>query len=167
MSYRPYAALLLVGEAASAAVVWNSLATIIVGGSTVALLAGLQWKRVVPTMMAGWLLYLPMAVALTQFFPASLSYLASGLFAVVVPERLAFEYDVSAALGSPSGVDAEARSRVSKLSKAHWRRMSVYAALALSVIAVASVVSGLTSYASELIMATILLILVIMVYSTR
>ena len=167
MSYRPYAVILLVAAAASAVVAWNPLATVIVGGSTVALLAGLQWKRVVLTLAAGWLLYLPMAVALSQFFPASWSYLASGLFAVVVPEKLVFEYDVSAVLGSPSGVDAEARSYISRLSMAHTREMSVYAALALSVMAIASLASGLTSYASELITTATLLILIIMIYATR
>jgi hypothetical protein len=167
MSYRPYAAILLTAAAASAVVAWNPLATVIIGGSTAALLVGLQWKRVVPTLAAGWLLYLPMAVTLTRFFPASWSYLAAGLFAVVVPEKLVFEYEVSAVLGSPTGVDAEARSRISKLSTAHTREMSVYAALALGVMAIASLASGLTSYASELITAAMLLILIIMIYATR
>ena len=167
MSHRPYAAILLIAAAASAVAAWNPLATVIVGGSTAALLVGLQWKRVVPTLAAGWLLYLPMAVALTRFFPASWSYLASGLFAVVIPEQLVFEYDVSAVVGSPTGVDAEARSYISRLSAAHTKKMSVYAALALGVMAVASLASGLTYYASELIAAAILLILVVMVYATR
>lgn len=167
MSYRPYAAVLLIAAAASAVVAWNPLATIIVGGSTAALLVGLQWKRVVPTLAAGWLLYLPMAVALTRFFPASWSYLASGLFAVVIPEKLVFEYEVSAVLGSPTGVDSETRSYISKLSAAHMREMSVYAVLVLGVMAVASLASGLTYYASELITAAVLLILVIVIYATR
>lgn len=167
MSYRPYAALLLLAAAASAVAVWNTLATIVIGMSTVALLVGLQWKRVAPTLLAAWLLYLPMAVALTRFFPASWSYLASGLFAVVVPEKLVFEYEALAVLGCPTGVDAEAKSLVSKLSRTHGRKMLVYAALAVSVMAVSSVVSRMTSYASELITATILLILTIMIFATR
>jgi len=39
--------------------------------------------------------------------------------------------------------------------------------LALAVMAVASLASGLTSYASELITTTVLLIFIIVVYATR
>jgi hypothetical protein len=167
MSYRPYAALLLVAAAASAVVAWNPLATLVVGGSTLALLVGLQWKRVGPTLGAGWLLYLPMAVTLTRVMPPSWSYLAAGLFAVVVPERLTFEYEVSEVLRSPTGVDSEVRSRISRLSKAHWMETVKYAALALAVMAIASVASYLTSYASELITAAVLLVFLIVIYATR
>jgi len=167
MSYRPYAVILLAAAAGSAVAVWNPLATIIIGGSIAALLVGLQWRRVVPTLAAGWLLYLPMAVALIRILPVSLSYLAAGLFAVVVPERLVFEYDVSAVLGSRVGVDVEAKSHVSRLSKAHWRSLSIYTSLALIVMTVAAIASNLTSYASELITAAILLVIIIAIYATR
>jgi len=167
MSFRPYAAILLVASAASAVVAWNVLATLVIGASTAALLVGLRWRRVGPTLAAGWLLYLPMAVALARFFPAAWSYLAAGLFAVVVPERMAFEYDVSEALESPTGVDAEAKSSAVRLSKAHGRAVSIYASLALGVMVVSSLVAGLASYASVLITATVLLILAVLIYATR
>jgi hypothetical protein len=167
MSHRPYAVLLLVAAAGSAVAAWNPLATIVIGGSIAALLVGLQWRRAVPTLAAGWLLYLPMAVALIRIFPVSWSYLAAGLFAVVVPERLVFEYEVSAVLGSPTGVDAEARSHVSRLSMAHWRSLSIYTSLALIVMTVAAIASNLTSYASELITSAVLLIIIIAIYATR
>ena len=167
MSFRPYAAILLVAAAVSAVTVWNAFATIIIGGSVAALLVGLQWKRTATTVAAGWLLYLPVAVALTRILPFSWSYLAAGLFVVIVPERLVFEYDVSAVLGAPTGVDAEVKSNASKVSRSHWMAMSMYATLALAVMAIASLATGLTSYASELIAAAVLLIFVIVVYARR
>ena len=167
MSYRPYAAVILTASAASAFILWSAMAATFIGMSIAVLLIGLQWKRVGPTLVAGWLLYLPMAVALTRFFPASWSYLASGLFAVVIPEKLTFEYEASAVLESPTGVDAETRSHISKLSRAHWRSLSIYASLALVVMTIAAVASNLTSYASELITAAMLLIIIVAVYATR
>lgn len=167
MSGRPLAVLLLCTAASAAVVLWNPLATVMVSACIAALLVGFRWKRVMPTLLAGWLLYLPLAVALTEFFPASWSYLASGLFVIVVSESLIFQYEASVVLESPTGVDAEARILLSDLSRAHGRKVSEYAALAVTVMVASFVISGLTHYASELIAATMLLMLIIVIYATR
>jgi len=167
MSDKPPAALLLFAAAAAAVVLWTASATIVVGACVVVLFIGFRWKRVVLTMLSGWFLYVPLASALAKVLPAAWSYLASGLFVIVVSERLVFEYETSAVLVSRTGVDGEARSLISEVSRAHRRRLSVYVALSAGVMAASLVVAGLTSYASELIAATILLMLVTMVYATR
>jgi hypothetical protein len=167
MSGRALAVLLLCTGALAAVIIWNPLATFMVGACTVALLVGFRWKRGLPTLAGGWLLYPPLAVALTKFIPAFWSYLASGLFIIVVSERLIFEYEVSLVLESPVGVDAEARSLVSELSKAHAKKMSAYVALAVAVMAASAAVSDTTHYASELIAATLFLIIIIAIYVTR
>jgi hypothetical protein len=120
-----------------------------------------------PTLLAGLFLYPPLAVALTRVLPAAWSFLASGLFVIVVCERMTFEYEVSAVLESPTGVDAEVRSRVSEVSRAHARKISMYVGLAALVIAGSAAASAFTVYAPELIVAAMLLILVILVYATR
>ena len=86
---------------------------------------------------------------------------------IVVCERMTFEYEVSAVLVSPKGIDAETRSLASEVSRAHARKMSLYVALAALVIAGSAVASAFTVYASELIAAGMLLVLAIFVYATR
>ena len=167
MSARPFAMIFLLAAAAAAVVSWDLLASVTVVACAASLLVGLASKRPVPTLLAGLLLYPVLAVALTTVLPATWSYLASGLFAIVVCERITFEYEVSTVLGSPTGIDAEARSLVSEVSRAHTRKMSLYVALAASVIAISAATSAFTVYASELIAAAILLMLVVLVYATR
>jgi hypothetical protein len=158
---------MLLAAASSALADRNVFATLFVVVAILALVVGLRRKGTLPTFMSGWLIYLPLGVALSGYFPPFWSYLGSGLFATAVPEKLSFEYDASAVLGSPTGVDAEVRSRLSALSSAHRNRMLKYAALSVGLMGVAAVVSGATSYASELIAATALLILLTALYATR
>jgi hypothetical protein len=158
---------LLLAAAAAAVVSWDRLVSVIVAACLALLLVGFVWKRVVPTLLAGLLLYPALAVALTRVLPATWSYLASGLFVIVVCERMTFEYDLSAVLESPTGIDAEARSLASEVSRAHTRKISLYVALAALVIAGSAMVSAFTLYASVPIAAAMLLILVILVYATR
>lgn len=167
MSARPFAIILLLAAAAAAVASWNLLVSVMAAASTASLLGGIAWKRVMPTLLAGLLLYPALAVALTRVLPAAWSCLASGLFLIVVCERMTFEYDVSAVLESPTGVDAEARSLVSHVSRAHTKKMSTYVALAALVIAGSAAASAFTVYASELIVAAMLLMLVVFVYATR
>ena len=167
MSARPYAMILLLAALAAAVVSWSSLASAMVVACAISLLVGLVWKRPMPTLLAGLFLYPPLAVALTRVLPAAWSFLASGLFVIVVCERMTFEYEVSAVLESPTGVDAEVRSRVSEVSRAHARKISMYVGLAALVIAGSAAASAFTVYAPELIVAAMLLILVILVYATR
>jgi hypothetical protein len=167
MSGRTLAILLLCTGASAAVLLWNPFATIIVGAFTAALLIGFRWRRALPTILAGWLLYPPLAVALTAYLPALWSYLGSGLFVIVTSERLAFDYDASQVLEAPTGIDSEARSLLSEVARAHRRRLSTYAALAVAVMVASYAGSGLTHYASELIAATLLLLLIIVIYTTR
>ncbi len=167
MSARPYAIVLLLAAAAAAVVSWNPLASVLVTGCAALLVAGFVWKRVLPTLLSGLLVYPALAVALTRILPATWSYLASGLFVIVICERMTFEYEVSAVLGSPTGIDAGARSLVSEVSRAHTRKLALYVALAALVIAGSILVSAFTVYASELIAAAMLLMLVIYFYATR
>jgi hypothetical protein len=167
LSARPYAIIFLLAAAAAAVLSWNPLASAMVAACAAFLLAGFVWKKVLPTLLAGLLLYPVLAAALSYILPLTWSYLASGLFAIVVCERMAFEYDVSAVLGSPTGIDAEARSLVSEVSRAHTRKMSIYVALAVLVIVGSAVASAFTVYASELIAAAMLLMFVIVVYAAR
>ena len=165
MSAKPFAMILLL--AAAAVVSWSKLASVVVVACAVSLLVGFMWKKPLPTLLAGLLLYSPLAEALATVFPVTWSYLASGLFVIVICERMTFEYDVSAVLGSPSGIDAEARSLASEVSRAHARRVLLYVALVALVIAGSAVVSAFTAYASVLITAAMLLMLVVLVYATR
>lgn len=167
MSARPYTIILLIAAAASAVASWDLLASVLAAACAASLVAGFVWKRVLPTLLAGLLLYPPLAVALTRVLPAAWSYLASGLFVIVVCERMTFEYDVSKALESPTGIDAEARSRVSEVSRAHTRKMFLYVALAALVIAGSAATSAYTLYAPELIAAGMLLMLAVLFYATR
>jgi hypothetical protein len=167
MSARPLAIILLLAAAAAAVVSWNPLVSLLVAAGAASLLLGFVWKRALPTLIAGLLLYPPLALALIKALPASWSYLASGLFVIVVCERMTFEYDLSSALGSPTGIDAEARSLASEVSRAHARRVYQYSFLAGLVIAGSVVASGFTVYAPELIAAAILLMVAILVYATR
>lgn len=167
MSARPYAMILLLAAVAAAVVLRSPLASVMVVACTASLLVGFVWKRPMPTLLAGLLLYPPLAVALTRVLPIAWSFLASGLFVIVVCEKMTFEYEVSAVLESPTGVDAEARSRVSEVSRAHARKMSMYVALAALVIAGSAAISAFTVYAPELIVAAMLLMLVVLVYATR
>ena len=167
MSARPFAIILLLAAAAAAAVSWDPLVSVMVAACTVSLLVGIVWKRVMPTLLAGLLLYPDLAMALARVLPATWSYLASGLFVIVICERMTFEYEMSAVLESPTGVDAEARSLVSEVSRAHTKKMSMYIALAAFVITGSAAASAFTVYASELIAAAMLLMLVVLVYSTR
>ena len=167
MSARPFAIILLLAAAAAAVASWNTLVSVLAAASTASLLAGTARKRVMPTLLAGLLLYPALAVALTRVLPAAWSCFASGLFLIVVCERMTFEYEVSAVLECPTGVDAEARSLVSAVSRAHTKRMSIYVALAALVVAGSAAASAFTVYASELIVAAMLLMLVVLVYATR
>jgi hypothetical protein len=167
MSGTRLAVLLLCTGASVAAILWNPLATVMVSLSTVALLVGFRWKRGLPTWLAGWLLYLPLAVALTTILPVSWSYLLSGLFVIVSSERLVFEYEASVVLESRTGVDAEAKSLVSELSRAHGKRIFAYIGVAAVVMITSSAISGMTYYASELIAATLFVVLIIVLYVTR
>ena len=167
MSARPFAIALLLSAAASAVVLWDALAAVLAAGCAVSLLVGLTWRRTMPTIFAGCLLYAPLAVALTSILPGTWGYLASGLFIIVISERMTFEYDVSAVLESPTGVDARVRSLVSDVSRAHARKLLTYAALATIVIAASAFASYFTVYASELVAASVLLMLVVLVYKGR
>ncbi len=167
MSARPYAMVLLLATTAAAVASWDFLMSVLAAVCAASLLAGLVWKRVLPTLFAGCLLYPVLAVALTRVFPATWSFLASGLFVIVVCERMTFEYDVSMVVESPTGVNAETKSWVSEVSRAHTRKMSRYVALAALVIAGAAAASASTVYASELVAAAMLLMLVVLVYATR
>jgi hypothetical protein len=167
MSARPLAAILVLVATAAAVAAWNPVASVMVAACAIFLLVGLAWKRVLPTLLAGCLLYPVLAVALTRGLLATWSFLASGLFVIVVCERMTFEYELSTVLESPTGIDAEARSRALEVSRAHMRKISLYVALAAFVIAGSVVVSTFTVYASELIAATMLLMLVVLVYATR
>ena len=135
MSARPFALALLLAAAAAAVVSWNSLASLLVAACAASLVAGFIRKRVLPTLLAGLLLYPALAMALTTLLPAAWSYLLSGLFVIVICESMTFEYDVSAVLESPTGIDAETRSLLSEVSRAHTRRTSLYVALAALVMA--------------------------------
>jgi len=167
MSARPFAVTMLLAAAAAAVISWNSLGSVMVGACAASLVAGFVWKRVLPTLLAGLLLYPPLAMALTSLLPPAWSCLASGLFVIVVCERMTFEYEASAMLGSPTGIDAEARSLVSEVSRAHTRKVFLYIALAALVIAGSAAATAFTVYASELIAAAMLLVLAIFVYATR
>ncbi|MGD0395741.1 MAG: hypothetical protein ABSB26_02365 [Nitrososphaerales archaeon] len=167
MSARPFAMILLLAAVVAAVVSSNALATVMVAACTASLVVGFAWKRVMPTLLAGLFLYPALAVALTTVLPTALSYLASGLFVIVICERMTFEYDVSTVLGSPTGIDAEARSLVSEVSRAHTRKMSLYVALAALVIAGSATTSTFTAYAWVLVAAAMLLVLVVLVYATR
>jgi|GEM_PF-564785 len=165
MSARPFAVILLLAAAAAAVISWNPLASVMVGACAASLVAGFVWKKVLPTLIAGLLLYPPLAMALTTALPPSWSCLASGLFVIVVCERMTFEYEVSAVLVSPTGIDAETRSLASEVSRAHAKKMSLYVVLAAMVIAGSAVASAFTVYASELIAAAMLLVLAVFVYA--
>lgn len=167
MSARPFAIILLLAAAAAAAVSWNPLASVMVAACAASLLVGFVRKKVLPTLLAGLLLYPPLALALTRVLPATWSYLATGLFVIVICERATFEYEVSTVLGSPTGIDAEARSLASEVSKAHARKMYLYVALAALVIAGSAVASAFTVYAPELVAAAMLLMVAVFVYATR
>lgn len=167
MSARPFAIISLLAAAAAAVVSWNRLASVMVAACTACLVVGLVWKRVTPTLLAGMLLYPVLAVALAMVLPATWSFLAAGLFVIVVCERMTFEYELSAVLESPTGVDAEARRLISEVSRAHAKKTSLYVALAALVIAGSAITSAFTLYASEFVAAAMLLMFVILVYATR
>jgi hypothetical protein len=167
MSARPFAITLLGTSAVAAVVSWNFLASLVVAACGTSLVVGFVWKRVLPTLIAGLLLYPVLAVALTTVLPATWSYLASGLFVIVLCERLTFEYDASRVLESPTGIDAETRSLVSQVSRAHTKKMFTYIALAALVVAGSAVASTYTVRASELIAAAMLLFLVVLIYAIR
>jgi hypothetical protein len=154
--------------AASVAVVLRTpFATIIVGLSVVVLLIGFHWRKELLTVLAGWLLYLPLAAVLARALPPSWSYLLSGLLVMVVSESLAFQREASATLESSAGVDSEALLLTSNLSRTHTRKMAAYVALTATVMVVSAAASTLTAYASELVAATILLMLAVTVYANR
>jgi hypothetical protein len=162
-----YAAALLFSGAASAVVLWNPYATLIVGTCDACILLGLEWKRALPILLSGWLLYLPLGAAISRALPPALGYLGAGLFTIVMAESLAFDYEASLLLGSPKGVDAETRALATELGKTHTRKVAVYVGLSLCIMAAAWVVSGTTSYASELAAVAVLLMLTIVVYASR
>jgi hypothetical protein len=167
VSARPFAMIVLFAATAAAVVSWDPLMSVMVAACAASILAGFVEKRVLPTLFAGCLLYPALAVALTRVFPATWSCLASGLFVIVICERMTFEYEVSTVLESPAGVDTEARALASEISRAHTKKMSLYVALAALVIAGSAAASAFTVYASELIAAAMLLMFVVLVYATR
>jgi hypothetical protein len=167
MSAKPYATILLLSAVGAAVFAGNPLGSAMVAACVALLLAGYVWKKTMPTLLSGLLLYPVLAVALAGVLPVTWSFLASGLFVIVICERMTFEYEVSTVLESPTGIDAEARLRTSAVSKAHTRKMSMYVALAALVIACSTAVSVFTVYASELTVAAMLLMLALLVYATR
>jgi hypothetical protein len=167
MSAKPLEMVLLVAAAAAVAVLRDSLVATLVGVGVALLLVGFVWRRVLPTLLAGLLLYPAFALALADVVPLAWSCLGSGLLVIVLCERITFEYEMSGALEAPTGVDSEASALASGLSKAHARRLSAYAALAALVIVGAAVASAFTLYASELIAAAMLLMVLVLYYSTR
>lgn len=167
MSARPFALILILTAAAAAVVSWNPLASIMVAACLAFFLVGYVQKRPLPTLFAGLLLYPPLAWALTTAFPATWSYLASGLFAIVICEKMTFEYEVSTVLGSLTGIDSETRSLATEVSKEHTKKVSLYVALVALVIAGSAATSAFTSYASVLTASAMLLMLSILIYATR
>ena len=167
MSARPFAIALLLTAAATSVITLSFELTLLAALGTVFLLLGFTWKRTVPTLLAGCLLYVPLAVVLALMLPLTWSYFVSGLILIVICERITFEYDTGEVLGSPTGIDAGARSLVQEVSRAHARKISQYVALATLVILGSAAASYFTVYASELTSAAVLLMLVIIVYSTR
>jgi len=165
---RPYVLALLAATVLSVVVAWNSsLSLLAVAGSAV-LAASLVRKSVNLALLAGCFLYLPLAVALSLALNlVALSYIASGLFIVVMTELATFQYELSAMLESPTGVDSEAASLASEVSRAHAKKLSLYLGLAVLVVAVSAGMAEATIYASELIAAAILLVLLVLVYATR
>ena len=167
MSARPYALLLLLSGAVSAAVLWYPLATGLVGAAAALLLAGFHWRRAMPTLVAGFLLYAPLALALAEALPALWSYILSALYVIVVCERMTFEYELSEVLRSPTGIDVDSESKVAKASREHAKGLAYFVSLSGLVMAGAAAASYLTVLAPEFIAAGILLMLVLVVYSRR
>ena len=167
LSVKSFSIIVLLAALATAVVSWNPLVSFEVSACAASLVVGFVWRRVLPTLLAGLLLYPALAIALARVFPVALSFLASGLFVIVACEKLTFEYDVSAVLGSQTGIDTETRSLASEVSKAHTKKILVYVALAAIIMVSSAVVSDLTVYAPELTAAAILLFLTIYIYVTR
>jgi hypothetical protein len=151
----------------SIVLLWNLLVIAFVGICMAALLIGYRWRRTYLTATGGWLLYLPLAGALSAYLPALLCYLGSGLFVIVVSEGLVFEYEVSEVLEAPAGVDSEAALLASDVRCAHNRKLLAYCSLAAALMAASYAASGVTYYSSYLMAAAMLLVLVIAMYATR
>ena len=168
MTARPYVLALPVMTAASVVVAWNSSLSLLAVAGAIILVGGLVRKSVNLALFAGCLLYLPIAVALSMAVHlVALSYLVSGLLIVVMTEMATFQFELSELLESPTGIDSEAASLVSSLSIAHTRKLSLYAGLAIVVVAASAGLAWGTVFAPELIAAAILLTLLVLVYASR
>ncbi len=167
MSGKPVAVLLLVAGGASAAFLWSALAAVLVACGGAGLLAGFAWKRPVVTMASGWLMYPALAVAMTAFLPAALTYVAAALLIVLATESLAFGYEASSVLESPTGVDAAASELASRVIRAHRRREGAYGGAVAAVMLASFATSVYPHYASELIGASALLVLACIYYCGR
>ncbi len=167
MSARPFVLALVAAAAASAVAAGSTTEAALAAACVASLLVGYFWRRVTPTMVAGVLLYPPMVAGLSRAVPATWGCLLSGLFIVAVCEMATFEYDLTAALASPTGVDSEARRLAVRLSRAHTARVAVFFGLAGGVVACSAVVSSYALYSPAVVGAAALLMTTMVIYATR
>jgi hypothetical protein len=91
----------------------------------------------------------------------------AGLYVITISELIIFSRQTSFMLESSLGVDTQARSLLSQLSRVHMVRLAYFIALGVILTAVSYLASSLTTYASELIAVAILLLMAMVYYANR
>ena len=137
------------------------------GLSVTFLLFGLYKVRPFLVQLAGWFSYLPIAFAADQFVQGIIPFMIAGLYVITISELIIFSRQTSFMLESSLGVDTQARSLLSQLSRVHMVRLAYFIALGVILTAVSYLASSLTTYASELIAVAILLLMAMVYYANR
>lgn len=140
-----------------------SLAT----GCVILLTIGYRFRGDLALVASGWLLYLPLATAFAFAFGPFWSYLVSATYLVVLTERLSFENQLSYALESPAGVDAEGKRLASQLSGIHLRRLGQVVILVVVIGGLSLAASVVFSAVTILILASVMLCIVLGIYARR
>jgi hypothetical protein len=136
-------------------------------GSAAALTAAYATRGVLLTFLAGWLMYYPVGLVLSAYVGVVGGFLASGFIVVLLAERLSFDAEISGVLESPSGVDAEVKTRALELSHEHSRQLLMLSGAFAAVAAVSIPVAKVTPYAGVLVASAVLLMFLLRSYARR
>lgn len=128
---------------------------------------GYRFRQPLASFVAGWLLYYPMANAVSLVAGGVLGYLSAGAVAVLLAERLSLDSEMAKVLEAPEGVDAEAEKRAISLRAAHGRTLGWYLLLCAAVVAASVPVAAALSFAPVIITAAVLLMFVAYSYVRR
>jgi len=167
LNYKEFSAIFLVSEIIAGLVLRSPGASFVMGLSVVVLLYGLYRVRPVLVQLSGWISYLPLAFAAGEFVHGIIPFMIAGLYVITISEMIAFSRQAAFMTESVVGVDAQTGSLLSQLSRVHTARIAYFLAIGLALIVVSYLASSLTTYASELVVAAILLLLAMVHFASK